>query len=559
MKVFVDGKGLNLGKRDFVAQGGEGSVYMRRGTAYKVYSNAAQRIPAGKIQELSAINDPRVVKPEKALTDASGQTIGYTMRFIDGATALCRLFTRSFREREGIDPAMMFSLVGKLREGVEAVHAAGIQIVDLNELNFLVAKDYDDVYFIDVDSYQTPRYPATAIMDSVRDRHAKPGIFSEATDWFSFAVVSFQMQIGIHPYKGKHPQLRALDQRMQSNVSVFDPEVRVPRSAYPLDVIPEAWRGWYRAVFEAGERTAPPVSGKAAVAVTGPIELVSGSGAVEAVEIGAFGGRVRGVWARSGRLVVATERGLFVDGRACTCVPPAPAAVGFTPSNRPIGAYLRRGRLELVDLLSGARLALELAADAVTSVEGRLYAKSGERLAEVQLHELGGKTVAAPRLAANVMAHATRLYSGCIIQDLLGATWVGLFPRSGVTHQQHLRELDDYQVIDARYDSGVLMVLGVKAGRWDRLVVRFASDFQSWDLRVVEDVGTGGLNFVTLDSGVTVCLTEADELELSPASKGAAGVKRVQDAALGGDMVLSREGGRLLAARRDRLYRLAMK
>ena len=75
---------------------------------------------------------------------------------------------------------------------------------------------------------------------------------------------------------------------------------------------------------------------------------------------------------------------------------------------------------------------------------------------------------------------------------------------------------------------------------------------------MVEDVGTGGLNFVTLDSGVTVCLTEGDALELSPASKGAPGIKQVHNAALGGEMVLSREGGRLLAARGDRLYRLTM-
>ena len=58
-------------------------------------------------------------------------------------------------------------------------------------------------------------------MDSVRDRHAAG--WNEGTDWFSFALVSFQMFVGIHPYKGKHPALKTLDERMAQNVSVLHP------------------------------------------------------------------------------------------------------------------------------------------------------------------------------------------------------------------------------------------------------------------------------------------------------------------------------------------------
>ena len=61
------------------------------------------------------------------------------------------------------------------------------------------------------------------------------------------------------------------------------------------------------------------------------------------------------------------------------------------------------------------------------------------------------------------------------------------------------------------------------------------------------------------ETGVAVAMTESDGLELSPAAKGAGGCELVRDAALGGDMVLFRQGGRLLAARGERLYRLAMK
>ena len=47
-----------------------------------------------------------------------------------------------------------------------------------------------------VDSYQTAHYPATAIMPSVRDWKVPLHDFSELSDWFSFAIVSFQVFLG---------------------------------------------------------------------------------------------------------------------------------------------------------------------------------------------------------------------------------------------------------------------------------------------------------------------------------------------------------------------------
>ena len=112
--------------------------------------------------------------------------------------------------------------------------------------------------FIDVDSYQTPGFKATALMDSVRDRHCHNNQFTPDTDWFSFGIVSFQMFIGIHPYKGKHPDLADMDARMMQNISALNKAVSVPKVCYAFDVIPQAYLCWYKAVFEQGKRCAPP-------------------------------------------------------------------------------------------------------------------------------------------------------------------------------------------------------------------------------------------------------------------------------------------------------------
>jgi hypothetical protein len=157
-------------------------------------------IAPAKLRELSVLAEPNIIRPEKILLDARKTPVGYSMRYVDRARALCQIFPRAFRVRNNLSSGSIVSLVRRLQDGVRYVHSKGILIVDLNELNFLISDDFTEIYFIDVDSYQTPSFPATALMESVRDRHSHG--FSEKTDWFSFAVVSFQMFVGIHPYKG---------------------------------------------------------------------------------------------------------------------------------------------------------------------------------------------------------------------------------------------------------------------------------------------------------------------------------------------------------------------
>ena len=60
-----------------------------------------------------------------------------------------------------------------------------------------------------------------------------------------------------------------------------------------------------------------------------------------------------------------------------------------------------------------------------------------------------------------------------VYQNLLGEAHVSMFPVSGTTMQSMVPELNGYQVIDARYDRGVLMVVGARDGRYDRMVFRF--------------------------------------------------------------------------------------
>jgi len=580
VKVIVKGTGVevNLTQRDYVGCGGQAAVYTRGGQAYKVYHDPKDALPVGKIQELQAITDPRVIKPEQVLVDASGKSIGYTTKFVKDAYVLCQLFPKAFRDREQIDHDMMRELVRQGQETVGNVHKAGILIVDLNEMNALVDKDFRGIHFIDVDSYETQHYPAPALMESVRDWSVTNHQWTQLSDWYSFGIVSFQMFTGIHPFKGQYhgpkQELRGkipsdspddafavTRRRMMNNVSVFHPEVKTPACIYPMSVIPPAYRAWYEAMFVQGKRLAPPNSFGAAVVFVPTVQaiLAGGTANLDITEIGSYEGTISCLWSDGIHLVVMTDKGVWLDSGRTTAASPKAAACGFSP--RAGRAILVNGDTrvpKMSNLTDRCEVTFGLEVDEVSSYDGRIYLRTSDYVHEVVLTDVGSSVIATTKPVVKVLPHATRLYQGCVVQNMLGSMFVSLLSGPGIARQVRIKELDDYKVLDAKFDSNVLMVIGAKGGKYDRLVFRFDPD-DTYDVRVVADITPAGLNFITLDSGICVCLTEEEKLEVFKASKGHAAMKIVEDKVLGSDMRLAKHGGTVLFYRGGKVYRMKMK
>jgi len=578
MKVYVKGesKPVTLTQANYVGEGGEGVVYARGQRSFKVYHDPKTMPPLGKIHELSAIKDDRVIRPLGLLTDTKKKPIGYTMRFIRDAWALCQLFPRVFREREGLTHDRMRELVRKLQDLVSNVHKADVLLVDGNEMNFLVGKKFDDVYGIDAASYQTRSFPASAIMPSIRDWSVEPADFSELSDWFSFAIVSFQMFTGIHPYKGKHPTAKGLETRMQRGISVFDPNVKVPAVAYDFSVIPSAYRQWYEALFKQGKRLPPPGEFGVVAVIVPKVKAVAGSDIIEMVELDDLGhkGTVRGFWSMdsfqhsTSALVAVTDQGIWYNlghpGKRCGDAPKKLSGLGFTWCAWPVLADHSGGTLKLYSVKDRKYLGFNLEALEVSSGGGNLYMRTRDAVYRIVLNEAGPDIIASSNKVAQTLEHAARLYPGVVVQKLLGAVHVSIL-RGDQSYQVRMKELDDYRVLDAKFDStdedsgGVLMVIGEKKGQYDRLVFRFDPRDYSYDVRLVEDIQHGGLNFVVLASGVCVCLNEDSKLELCSSRKDSASVKEIDDPALSGDMRLYKSGSKLVIAQGDKLYWAKMK
>jgi hypothetical protein len=589
-RVFHAGKAVTLTENGpgtvLIAVGGQGSVYGDSRWCYKVYHDPTRSLPLAKIAELSVLNRPEFIKPEAPLTDAGGNLVGYAMRRVKNPESLPPLFTRSFRERKKITPGRIFDLVLKIRELVAFTHAHKILIVDMNELNFLVNAKIDTPYAIDVDSYQTPNFPADALMETVRDRHAKKVggrlMWDEGTDWFSFAVLASQLMVGIHPYRGRHPDCQIpdaaerLEARMVRNLSIFNPKTTLPPPCYPVADIPPAYRNWLEAVLERGERTPAPASGTLAVPTMIPVVVkpaavtASAAGALVFRDLADLPGTVAVVRAFSNngappRLYALTDAGVLYGNPTGSwnrlgLVPPGE---DHDLADTPDGTILVvRGdpASDEVVITAGSSEVYRAAGKAAVTPDGRVLILRRKHVLE--LSWLAGQTpIAGERVAANVLEGSATLYPGVVVQRLLDSWYATVFPAAGLAFQVKLAELGRSKVVEARHDGRVLVVvtLDSRTGQYDRLVYRFSADYADHVVRHVRNVVHAGIAFVALPKGVAVLLADDDTVEGFPIAPASPAADQLLNWSGGGKLhagqPLTRCGNEIIGAAKGRVFR----
>lgn len=560
MRIWVAGEGrVNLRREDFLAQGGEGSVYVRGDGAYKIFDDPARALPEDKIRELGRIADPRVVTPEAAIRKTErGEVVGYRMPFVSNTEPLGRLFARSFKERHGLTPDRLVPLASELRDRFASVHAAGALIVDANELNFLVSASFDAVYAIDADSYQTPGHPATAISPAIQDPTTVTDGFSRGSDWFAFAVLAFQLFTGLHPYKGKHPLVAAFVERVARRLSAFDPAVRWPRAALPATVIPPALRAWLEAVLAGGERCAPPTELGAALAVTLGGDLDS-TAHLELILLDDLRAPIHHLVAAGAERWALAADGIYRDGRRLADAAPRGARLALSPSGRAVIVHAGPdGDVSLFDVQNRVALEAPLRADRIMETRGRVYVQRGEKLIELLLRDVGHHVVATSRLCARVLPHATRLYDGVAVQSLLGSIYLSLFPAAGRHVQLRLPELDGRPIV-AAFADGLVASLIYRDGHDLRRAILRADAHGTYDLASEPAHDADPLALAALPSGVAVRVRQDDRLELFGCRPGSTRRREIDDAGIGADWQLTHQDGRVLCSRAGQVYRVSVR
>lgn len=547
MDAQIRGKQLvKLTDDDYIAQGRQAKVYGKGDTIFKVYHDPKDMIPEGKIQELGALAEPNIIKPEDVLVGKNNKPIGYTMRRVRHYEPLCKLFVSGFRDRNNFTPHNAVMLVEYIRNTISKIHDAGILIVDGNEFNYLVdSRQFAIPYFIDVDSYQTKSYPAPAINPSIRDWHASA--FSELTDWYSFAIVACQIFIGIHPYKGTHPKYKKndIESRMKDNVSIFGPGVNLPSCVRDFSHIPKSYLAWFTKLFEKGERDIPPMIGPVAVAKPKKVTLAGGV-AIEITEIETKDREILFFATVHGQKIVKT-RGMLYVNKARYSVSPDSEVI-FTPKTLvPIFASIYDSHLTLQTHAMSKQVAgLPLECSDTMVVENTLYVRNLGKLTEIAFHETRQSILTSVKAQWNIMPQSSTVYSGCIYQDVLGKPYFAIpVPKEdgmGSCFIKEVPELAGYKVVDAKHIGRVLMVMGHKDNRYDRLIFVFNQDYSKYSTRVVEDIELStGLNFTVLDNGVAAHIPGDGVIEAFFADPDKAGVRVVRDKAITSEMRLCKD------------------
>lgn len=463
MKVTFQNLPVTLDKGDYLGQGGEGTVYVKNGVAFKIYHDPNKCIPEAKIQELSLVSDKHVLTPLGAVF-SRGKMIGFGMPFVSGLDYLSRAFNIGFRQSNNINEQAAKSLVEFMRERLARIHAAGVLVVDYNEFNFLLDMGARAVYHIDTDSYQTPSFRATAIMESIRDRRVSKNAFSTGSDWFSFAVVAFQLYTCTHPYKCVHPDFKRKDWSlmMDQGVSVFDSKAKFPPNTLGFGPIPPSHLGWFKDIFVGGERKAPPKADE--VKVNKPITptLIPSN---ESFEISIFHDLQNSVmWMgqEGGQTVALTADGMFIGGRRARNVEI------LSKGDRAEILCLKGGIFERVvhKKLRGKIFVGDETFDTNGYFrEGNsIYSLSYDNLIQITFDALGPKIFSIKRSLGQA-AKKTTVFDGVFVQDLLGTSWIG-YPMNGGFHNIKITELSGHRVFDGRRSGEFAQFASEKNGKF---------------------------------------------------------------------------------------------
>jgi tRNA A-37 threonylcarbamoyl transferase component Bud32 len=218
--VIVDNKVL---KQIPIAEGGEGIIYKYDdNNILKIYKNNVNK--KEKLEKLKLLQSKKlphdVIIPIEIVYDSNKNFIGYIMNKISG-NEIKQLTNNKFLKSNNIKTDFIIGLLCNIKNVLKQLHNQDIFISDLNDGNILFDHN-QNVYFIDTDSWTIDNYKCTVCMDTFKDPLLINDNFSEKTDYYAFAILSFKSLTRLHPFGGTtNPDMNLLE-RMKKGISVIN-------------------------------------------------------------------------------------------------------------------------------------------------------------------------------------------------------------------------------------------------------------------------------------------------------------------------------------------------
>ena len=562
--IYLKNSKISLTSKDYKVSGGEGEIYVKNGIVFKIFHEVQKMIPEQKITELQSLLPlNNVLVPKEIIRDQRGTSIGFTTSFISNAEPLCKFFTKNYRNQIGFSEQDTIDVVKKIQETISDIHSKDILIVDVNELNFLLKNKTFIPYFIDVNSYQTKNFPATAIMMSIADpKVTKTKSFTDMSDWFSFAIISFQLYIGIHPFRGRHPKYgkkeEDLKERMEKCISVFEKEVITPPSCRPLSVIPKSQLDWYKRIFKDGERSAPPIPG-ALPPVSGAdlVLVIHGNEKFAVDEIIELKEDALRAFSFPGEMFFITKNSLYLRSRGNAIVKDISQydKVGIceSPGNKPLICMKKDGNIYIEEIL-GEKVEV-IKSDDFMIRDKYLYTVGSDNIIRWNFIE-GKKILASSKFVAGCHEKSTKVFDGVIYQDMFGKPAFFIPYGDKSAYFDIIKEMSGYRILDAKSEDNLLVVLAEKKGKYSRFVIIFDEKFSSYSIREVEDVQYHDINFTKMPSKPCVLCIDDNIIEIFFDNKK---VKEIDNSPFDHTMKLFNDGNKVFFMNGKKIFSVSMK
>ena len=454
-----------------------------------------------------------------------------------------------------------------MRDVVRFAHDYGAILVDPNEFNWLAylkGNDKPEPRIIDVDSWVLGKMPVTvAIMPSIRDWHTHG--FNQLSDWFSWGVVTFQVFVGIHPYKGTLDGFARdnLEARMKAKASVFSGGVRLNRAVRDFKCIPNALRDWYEETFQTGKRTIPPSSfdiGVAKAAVTRVVKVITVSVLLVFDKIySKTGDEAVRIWPCG---VVLLKSGELVELRL-------ERIIGKLNSTNGEVIKVDSGWL-IADWVNGqvaytyvneSSLQSELLTLAVKShhifrSDNRLFVVTDGGLTEI-FFKVMGKAIIAVGQTWGAMVNSTKWFDGVGIQDAMGAMYVIIPFSDKACTQVRIRELDGLKTVSAKAGNRYIVIVAAdKNGEYHKIELVMSCDYTSYQASKTL-VDSPDLNVALLPKGVGATIVDDGELIIFVSTSGV--VSKVSDKYITTDITLANWDDRVLYIRKGEVWTVRFK
>lgn len=556
LRIVTRKGSINLSEKDYIAAGGQAAIYSKNGYAFKIYHDRKNMIPVEKIKELNDLNKDNILKPIEPIYEPTDKKpIGFVMKHVKDTEFLCKIFTKAFRKDNSISPQDIADLVRQMQKTLIYIHSKKVLVVDYNEMNFMLGFSPFTVFHIDVDSWKTPHFPPTALMESVRDRSAKKGKFTELTDWFSFAVVTFQMYVGIHPYKGFHPNFSPRDWgiRMEKNISVFDPDVELPPSCQSFSVIPKKHLEWYKEIFIHGDRSIPPFADKLTIsAIRG--KTIKSKDQFEIEILYEFKNTIKDIFTFD-NLFVVTYDGIYrrKDNvfKFKESIEKANIKLCAVPNEPPLIAF--EGK-DCVQFLNFKReVVSEISAEAMMSANQIIYTVDNGELIENRFEKLGKLKHITESVSS--ICPSYKIFKGVIVQDDFMRCQLVIPYYPGECANIHILELDGSRILDAKYEKYTCVLISEKSGKYFRNTIQFNTNFFGYSIRTEPVISLHAANFVSLVNGIKVMVDD----EKVTVFKDLYAQKKITGSPFDVSMKLYHDGMSVLFLNDNKIYSVKMK